>query len=83
MFDKIIEIIAEITGFEDRDVIATADLLEDGILDSMSFVTLIDTLEEEFFIEVQPTTVPPETWRSAPAIAALVERRLRGAVKEQ
>ena len=77
MLDKIIAIIADITGFEDRETIATSDLLEDGILDSMSFITLIDALEEEFFIEVQPTTVPPETWRSAPAIAALVEERLK------
>ena len=77
MLDKIIAIIADITGFEDREAIATSDLLEDGILDSMSFITLIDVLEEEFFIEVQPTTVPPETWHSAPAIAELVEKRLK------
>lgn len=77
MLEKIIQIIENITGFNEPDEILRADLIDDGILDSMSFITLIYTLEHEFSIEVQPTLVPSSTWRSARAIAELVEKRLK------
>jgi len=52
------------------------DLLDEEILDSLVFIQLIGALEDEFGVEVQPTQVPPDTWRSVAGIAALVERQL-------
>lgn len=74
MEEKIIEIIVKLTGFnelkENRDI----DLLENEILDSLAFIELITALEEEFNIEIQPTQVNPNIWRSASQITELVKR---------
>lgn len=74
MEEKIIEIIVKLTGFnelkENRDI----DLLENEILDSLAFIELITALEEEFNIEIQPTRVNPNIWRSASQITELVKR---------
>ena len=52
MEEKIIAIIENLTGYtklkENRDI----DLLENEILDSLAFIELITTLEEEFDIEI-------------------------------
>lgn len=73
MEEKIIEIIEEISDYknlkENRDI----DLLENEILDSLAFIELITSLEDEFNIEIQPTQVEPDTWRTITAIANLVE----------
>lgn len=74
MEEKIIEIIENLTDFrglkENKDI----DLLENEILDSLAFIELITSLEEEFNIEIQPTQVDPNTWRSIEKIAKLVNR---------
>ena len=49
------------------------DLIENEILDSLAFITLISRLEEEFDIEIQPTQVKPDTWRSINSIIELVK----------
>ena len=73
MEEKIIEIIENLTGYkklkENRDI----DLLENEILDSLAFIELITTLEEEFDIEIQPTQVDPNTWRNIKKISDLVK----------
>lgn len=73
MEEKIIEIIENLTGFnslkENRDI----DLLENEILDSLAFIELITTLEEEFDVEIQPTQVEPNTWRNIKKISDLVK----------
>ena len=73
MEEKIIEIIENLTGYkklkENRDI----DLLENEILDSLAFIELITTLEEEFDIEIQPTQVEPNTWRNIEKISDLVK----------
>lgn len=73
MEEKIIEIIENLTGYkklkENRDI----DLLENEILDSLAFIELITTLEEEFDIEIQPTQVEPNTWRNIKQISDLVK----------
>lgn len=70
MKEKIIEIIRELTGFED---IEDVDLIENNILDSLAFIELISELEDEFDIEIQPTQVSSDTWRSVESIVELVE----------
>ena len=73
MEEKIITIIENLTGYkklkENRDI----DLLENEILDSLAFIELITALEEEFNIEIQPTQVKPDTWRSVEKISELVK----------
>lgn len=73
MEEKIIEIIENLTGYkklkENRDI----DLLENEILDSLAFIELITTLEEEFDIEIQTTQVEPNTWRNIKKISDLVK----------
>ena len=74
MEEKIIAIIENLTGYtklkENRDI----DLLENEILDSLAFIELITTLEEEFDIEIQPTQVESNTWRNIKKISDLVEK---------
>lgn len=70
MKEKIAEIIKELTGFEE---IENVDLIDNNILDSLAFIELMTELEEEFDIEIQPTQVPSDTWRSLDSIVELVE----------
>ena len=74
MENKIIDIIIEACGDESiRDNIEEIDLLENDIIDSLGFITLISKLEEEFNIEIQPTQINPDTWRKASSIIELVK----------
>ena len=73
MEDKIIEIIEKLTEYTNLKENKDIDLLENEILDSLAFIELMSKLEEEFNIEIQPTQVPPETWRSVEKIAELVK----------
>ena len=73
MEEKIIEIIEKLTGFNGLKENREIDLIENEILDSLAFIELITSLEEEFNIEIQPTQVDSDTWRSVRKIAKLVE----------
>jgi len=53
------------------------DLFDTGILDSMGFVELLATLEEEFGIRVPLDDVDMDTFRSLTRIAEFVARRMR------
>jgi len=73
MEDRVINIIAEICENETIKDNLDMDLIENEILDSLAFITLISRLEEEFDIEIQPTQIAPDTWRSIDAIIELVK----------
>lgn len=64
MEEKIIEIIENLTGYQELKENREMDLLENEILDSLAFIELITALEQEFDIEIQPTQVEPSTWRT-------------------
>jgi D-alanine--poly(phosphoribitol) ligase subunit 2 len=74
MEEKIIEIIEKISGYKNLRENRNIDLLENEILDSLAFIELLTALEDEFNIEIQPTQVSPDTWRSITSIANLVTR---------
>ena len=76
MEERIAALIEDLTGCDDLMRRPHVDLLDEEILDSLGFIQLIGALEDEFGVEVQPTQVPPDTWRSVAGIAALVERQL-------
>ncbi len=73
MEEKIIGIIQDLTGYKDLKKNKEIDLLENEILDSLAFIELISSLENEFNIEIQPTQVDPNTWRSINSIIDLVK----------
>lgn len=73
MEERIVKIIEELTGYEELGEKKDIDLLENDILDSLAFIELINTLNEEFNIEIQPTQVKPTTWRNVKNIAEMVK----------
>lgn len=77
MEDKIIEIIEEITEYKELKNNKDIDLLENEILDSLAFIELIEMLNEEFNIELQPTQIKPDTWKSAKSIAEYIQQLLK------
>lgn len=50
------------------------DLVEAGVLDSLSIVHLIRWIEESFEVEVRDEDIEPETFRTLSGIRGLVER---------
>lgn len=73
MEDKVIDIIVEISENEEVRDNLEIDLIQNEILDSLGFINLISRLEDEFDIEIQPTQVKPETWRSIHSIVELIK----------
>ncbi len=74
MEEKIIEIIENLTDYKDMKCNKDIDLLENEILDSLAFIELIETLNNEFNVEIQPTQVKPDTWRSVKNIAEYIQQ---------
>ena len=74
MEDRIIEIIEKITEDKELKKNKDIDLLENEILDSLAFIELIEMLNEEFNIELQPTQIKPYTWRSVKSIAEYIQQ---------
>ena len=73
MEDKVIDIIVEISENEEVRDNLEIDLIQNEILDSLGFINLISRLEDEFDIEIQPTQVKPETWRSIGSIVEMIK----------
>jgi len=71
--EKIIEIIENLTEYKNLKDNINIDLLENDILDSLAFIELITSLEEEFNIEIQPTQLSPDTWRNVKNIVQMVK----------
>ena len=74
MEEKIIEIIEDITGYNNLKENKEIDLLENEIIDSLAFIEIISSLENEFDIEIQPTQIDPNTWRKVSSIVSLIEQ---------
>ncbi|CCZ56577.1 d-alanine--poly(Phosphoribitol) ligase subunit 2 [Clostridium sp. CAG:1219] len=77
MEKKIISIICEICGSDEVRKNKNIDLLAEDVLDSMAFIELVQRLEDEFDIEIQPTEEKPSTWRNVKNISEMVEEKLR------
>lgn len=73
MKEEIIQIIKDITEYDKLEQNIDIDLLENDIIDSLSFIELITALEDKFDIEIQPTQIPSYTWRSVDCIVELVK----------
>lgn len=73
MENKIIDILVEVCENEKIRENTQIDLFDTEILDSLAFINLITRLEDEFDIEIQPTQIPSDTWRSVESIINLVK----------
>ena len=56
------------------DFTASDELVDDGILDSLTIVSLIGTLSMEYGIDIPYEEIVPENFNSIDAMAAMVER---------
>ncbi len=76
IYKRIEDIIVEITGCEDIRTNQDIDLIEEDIIDSYAFIELIDALDSVFGIEIEPTQVDKETWKSVKGISDMVSEML-------
>ena len=60
-----------------NDYLTDDKLIDSGHLASLSLLTLVSELEDEFGIEITPVDLVPENFNSAKAMWAMIER-LRG-----
>ncbi len=53
------------------------DLLEDGVIDSLGLMVLIDFLSERYELEFEPDEIVPENFKTLGAIATLVDDKVQ------
>ncbi len=70
--DKLIRILTSL--HPDVDFRTTADLIDEGILDSLDIVTLVTEIDAEFDVTIPAEEIVPENFNSAEALMALIER---------
>lgn len=70
MSEKILEILREIEPYEEID--EASSLIEDGILDSLTLVLLINEIESEFQIKIPEDKLQPELFENVPKIVELI-----------
>ena len=74
--EKIVELVADISGedevAEERDL----DLFEERILDSMAAIELLVALKEEFGVSIAPTELEREEMNTVNKIIERVKERL-------
>ena len=72
--DRVLALLKQVLPHIDFET--SADLVDDGILDSLSIVTMISELSMEFGIEFDMAELVPEDLNSLDDITATVERLL-------
>ncbi len=72
MEEKILEVLS--SEFPQIDFTASDALVDDGILDSLTIVSIISTLNMEFDIEIPYEEIIEENFNSIKGLAAMVER---------
>lgn len=70
--EKLIEILNSLRP--GVDFTAQTNIIEEGLLDSVTIVRLITLLEDEYDIEFSVTDLVPENFRSVETIMNLVQR---------
>lgn len=77
MEERIISIICDVCGNDEVRKNKNIDLLAEDVLDSMAFIELVQRLEDEFDIEIQPTEEKPSTWKNVENILDMVKGKLK------
>ena len=70
--EQLLAILSEL--HPDVDFENTADLIDDGILDSLDIVTLVTEINSVFDVTIPAEEIVPENFNSAEALMALIER---------
>ena len=70
MKDRILELLKQVS--EDADFEHSANLIEDGLMDSFQIVDLVSELEDEFSIEISGKDIIPENFMNLDTIGAMV-----------
>ncbi len=70
--DRLIEILEEIQPEVDYET--CTDLIDGHYLDSLSILSLVAEMEDEFDITIPATEIIPENFNSAKSLWAMVER---------
>lgn len=72
MRDELLQLLS--TENPEIDFTASDELVDDGVLDSLTIVSLIGTLSMEYGIDIPYEEIVPENFNSIDAMAAMVER---------
>ncbi len=72
MRDELLRLLS--TENPEIDFTASDELVDDGVLDSLTIVSLIGTLSMEYGIDIPYEEIVPENFNSIDAMAAMVER---------
>ena len=72
MEDIILKILQELCPYE--DITADTELLEEGLLDSMGIMLLIERLEKELSVSIPLEALEPEDFSDVSTIAEMIER---------
>lgn len=75
MKERVLEILSGVCP--DVDFTMDADLVDDGVLDSLSIVTIISALSTEFSIQLPLEELVPENFNSLDAIVELLEKYVK------
>lgn len=62
------QLLEEITQWEGLSTQPNTELLESNILDSLSFILLLERIEDLYGIELQPTQIPFAAWTTPASI---------------
>lgn len=68
--DELLEILNDIESDVDYDTCTT--LIDDGILDSFSIMTLVGEISDAFDVEITPAELIPENFNSAQAMWRMI-----------
>lgn len=74
MEQTIMELIARACADSALTSDADRELLDSGLLDSLAIITLLSDLDDELGLEVQPTQLTRDDWRTPRAITAAIRR---------
>ncbi|MEN8237783.1 MAG: acyl carrier protein [Actinomycetota bacterium] len=73
----IIEYITEEFVLDGSDVdVATANLLEEEVIDSLGIFTLVSFIEDKFGVSVDPEEVNLDNFETVDAVVGLVQRKM-------
>lgn len=72
MKEKVLAVLSETCP--DIDFTMDADLVDDGVLDSLSIVSVISALSTEFSVTLPLEELVPENFNSVDAIVELLEK---------
>lgn len=75
MLEKIVEILREVNPFEDIE--ADTELIESGILDSLSIVYVMNELQAEFSVEIPEEYLQAENFCSAEKMLEIINKCFR------